>query len=171
VPRLPARGPYGAALTLLVALLVIIRWWQTDKQPAAPEALAEGAYAVQKAVDGDTLVLANGARVRLIGADTPETVKPNHPVEPYGPEASEFTRRFLARGGWSVRLQFDRERVDKYGRFLAYVYVDDQMLNEALIREGLARAEPQYRYSAAMKARFVAAEATAKAAKRGIWSR
>lgn len=149
--------------------MVLIRWWQEPKEQA-PEALTEGVYAVEKVVDGDTLALANRARVRLIGVDTPETVKPNHPVEPFGPEASEFTRRLVARSHWSVRLQFDRERQDKYGRFLAYVWVDDRLLNEELLLAGLARAETQYRYDAAMKKRFRAAEAEAKAAKRGIWS-
>lgn len=166
-PRI--RGPFGMLLTLLVVLVVLIRWWQ-EPQDQKPESLAEGVYAVQRVVDGDTLLLANRARLRLIGVDTPETVKPNHPVEPFGPEASEFTRRFIARGGGSVRLQFDRERQDRYGRFLAYVYVDDRFLNEELLLAGLARAETQYRYDAAMKKRFRAAEAEAKAAKRGIWS-
>ncbi|MFH1266468.1 MAG: thermonuclease family protein, partial [Planctomycetota bacterium] len=110
-------------------------------------------------------------RIRLQGIDTPESVKPNHPVEPFGPEASEFTRRFVAEGGGRVRLQFDRERVDKYGRFLAYVWVDDRMLNEELLRAGLATAETGFRYSKAMKDRFRRAEDEAKAAGRGIWSR
>jgi len=158
-------------VAILVMLVALVRWWQSERQPAPPESLSEGSYPVGKVVDGDTLQLANGARLRLIGANTPETVKPNHPVEPFGPEASEFTRRFVAQGGWTVRLEFDRERVDKYGRFLAYVYVDDVMLNEELIRVGLARAETQYRFAAAKKARFKAAEAEAKAARRGIWSR
>jgi micrococcal nuclease len=133
-----------------------------------PEALPPGAYQVGRVVDGDTLLLSNGARVRLIGADTPETVKPNHPVEPWGKEATQFTREFVA--GGEVRLEFDREEKDKYGRFLAYVWVDDRMLNEELIRAGLARAEPQYRYAAAMKRRFMRAEAEARKAGHGIWS-
>jgi micrococcal nuclease len=106
--------------------------------------------------------------VRLIGANTPETVKPRWPVEPWGPEASAFTKRFVA--GGDVRLELDAELHDRYGRILAYVWVGDRMLNEELIRAGLARAELQYRYSAAMKVRFRHAEAEAKAARRGIWS-
>lgn len=169
-PRLPRRGPQGILVLLVIALALLVRWWQEPKEQPA-ESLGEGTYAVARVVDGDTLALANKSRVRLIGVDTPETVKRNHPVEPFGPEASEFTRRFVARGNWSVRLEFDRERKDKYGRFLAYVWVDDQMLNEELVRAGLARVETQYHYAAAMKKRFRAAEAEAKAAKRGIWSR
>jgi micrococcal nuclease len=100
--------------------------------------------------------------------DTPETVKPNHPVEPWGPQASEFTRQFVA--GGPVRLEFDRERLDRYGRFLAYVWVGGRMLNEELLRAGLARMEPQYRYARTVKERFRRAEEEAKAAGRGIWS-
>ena len=94
-------------------------------------------------VDGDTFVLADAKEhVRLIGADTPETVKPNWPVEPWGPEATAFTKQFLA--GGEVRLEFDGPPRDKYGRMLAFVWVGDRMLNEELIRAGLARAELQY---------------------------
>ena len=58
--------------------------------------MSEGPYRVQRVVDGDTLLLDNQWRVRLIGADTPETVHPERPVEPWGPEATEFTRQCLA---------------------------------------------------------------------------
>ena len=158
------RLPLAAVVVVLLALV----WRYFSAPPGPPEVLAEGLYEVQRVVDGDTLLLANHARVRLIGADTPETVKPNHPVEPWGPEASEFSRQFVA--GRQVRLELDRERVDKYGRFLAYVWVGDRMLNEELIRAGLARAELQYHYSTSMKTRFRRAEADAKSAGRGIWS-
>lgn len=154
-----------------LAVLVAVRCWQSVPDRLPPENLAEGTYRVERVVDGDTLLLANQARIRLQGIDTPETVKPNHPVEPFGPEASAFTRKFVAEGGGRVRLQFDRERVDKYGRFLAYVWEDDRMLNEALLRAGLATAETGFRYSAAMKDRFRRAEREAQAAGRGIWSR
>ena len=105
--------------------------------PAPPDRLEPGPYHVERVVDGDTLLLSNGARVRLLGVDTPETVKPDHPVEPWGPEATRFTKDFV-RGG-RVRLQFDRTRKDRYGRFLAYVWVDRRLLNEELLRAGLAR--------------------------------
>lgn len=126
---------------------------------------------MERVVDGDTLLLANRARVRLIGVDAPESVKPDHPVEPFGPEAAEFTRRRVAEAGNTVRLEFDRERIDSYGRFLAYVYARDAMLNEELIRAGLAEAETGFRYSQSKKTQFRRAEDEAKAAGRGIWSR
>jgi micrococcal nuclease len=153
----------------LFLLVLVWRGWQLlqpDEAPPAP--LVEQTYDLGRAIDGDTLLLAGGARIRLIGVDAPETVKPNYPVEPWGPEASAFTRQFVS--GGRVRLAFDRERLDRYGRYLAYVYVDDRMLNEELVRAGLARFEPHFDYSTTMKTRFRRAEAEARAARRGLWS-
>lgn len=158
----------AAVLFLLALILVTLRscgFWET---PSAPESLPEGDYPVERVVDGDTLLLRNRARIRLLGIDAPETVRPNHPIEPWGKEASEFLRR--ATIGRSVRLEFDRERVDRYGRFLAYVWVEDTLLNEALLRAGLARAKLAYRYSSTMKTRFERAELAAQAERRGLWS-
>jgi micrococcal nuclease len=125
-------------------------------------------HRLRRVIDGDTIIVAPDATIRLIGVNTPETVKPMHPVEPWGPEASAFTREFLADG--EVRLTFDRERVDRFGRFLAYVWVDDRLLNEALLRSGLGRYEPQFHYSPTMKRRFRQAQQEAQQARRGIWS-
>jgi len=157
-----------AFLVVVLALLVALRFWGPPGRPLPPESLEPGIYRLQRVVDGDTLLLGNGAAVRLIGADTPETVRPNHPVELWGPEATRFTRDFVA--GGEIRLQFDGPRKDKYDRFLAYVWVDGRMLNEELIRAGLAVAKTHYRYSAATKARFREAESEARAAGRGLWS-
>jgi micrococcal nuclease len=137
-------------------------------QVAPPESLAEGEHRVERVIDGDTLLLADGARVRLIGVDCPETVKPHHPIEPFGPEASAFTKSFVA--GGQVRLQFDRERIDRYDRFLAYVFVGDAMLNEELLRAGLARVEHRFHYSQSIKRQFDQAEEEARLERRGIWS-
>lgn len=119
-------------------------------------------------MDGDTLILVGGMTVRLIGVDCPETVHPNKPVEPWGPEATAFARAMLE--GRQVRLEFDRERLDRYDRHLAYVWLGESLLNEELIRAGLGRAEPQFRYSPAMKARFRRAQQEAQSARRGLWS-
>ena len=151
----------------LLALAALHQWRPELFQPTASQPLESGTCRVDRVVDGDTLVV-GGEKVRLIGANTPETVKRDWPIEPWGPEATAFTKDFVA--GGAVRLEFDGPRRDKYERLLAYVWVGDRMLNEELIRAGLARAELQYRYSAAMKARFRRAEAEARAARRGIWS-
>src|SRR5262245_5648382 len=98
IRRSPGPSSVGAIL-LLVGILIAVRVWQEfHAPPPPPEALPAGEYQVLRAVDGDTILLANHARVRLIGANAPETVKPDSPVEPWGPEASQFTKKFLAGG-------------------------------------------------------------------------
>jgi micrococcal nuclease len=140
--------------------------------------LTEGIWTVVYVVDGDTFDVAdadNKYRIRLIGADTPETVRPNTPLEPFGPEASAFTKQKIAEANNRVRLAFDGDEVDRYGRSLAMVYLQmptgEVWLNELLIREGLARAQLQYRYSKGAKTAFQQAEAEAKSARRNLWSR
>ena len=131
---------------------------------------------VERCVDGDTLIVRFGdgttERVRLIGANTPETVKPNSPVEPFGPEASAFTKRRVEEAGGAVRLVADGDRRDKYGRRLAFVYLADSevSLNEELTRVGFAKAQTQYRFSSEMKRRLEAAEDAARREKLGIHS-
>jgi micrococcal nuclease len=93
---------------------------------------------VQRVVDGDTIVLAGGERVRYIGVDTPESVKPGTPVQCYAKAASHANERLVE--GQRVRLRYDAERRDRYGRTLAYVYRarDGLFVNAALVRGGYA---------------------------------
>lgn len=165
--RQKLRIPTWAYVVVLLLVLSVARHWRTTPT-APPVAKTSPAVTLKRVVDGDTLLLTNGERVRLIGVDTPETVKEDAPVEPWGPEASDFTRRFTSQG--KLRLEFDRERRDDYGRTLAYVYVDDRLLNEELLREGLARYLGRHEYSQEKKARFRAAQEEARRARRGIWS-
>ena len=161
---------HARALIIVVVLVawILARLWL--RPPRAPEALTEGTYRVQRVADGDTLLLDNQACVRLMGVDAPEMGNSDQHGEPFAAEASQFARRFLGQQDGVVRLQFDRERVDPYGRFLAYVWVGERMLNEELVRAGLATAETGFRYAPSMKNRFRRAEEEAKAQKRGIWS-
>ena len=160
----PRRLVYGVVVTAVVAVALL---W--PRPALSPRELSPGVYWVDRVVDGDTLVLRGGARVRLIGVDTPETRHPRRGVEFYGPEAAAFTRRQV--GGRQVRLAFDRERTDGYGRFLAYVYIDETFLNEELIRRGYGRSLLTFPYSSRMKALFKSAEAKARRTRLGIWSR
>jgi len=141
--------------------------------------VVEGLWTVIYVVDGDTFDVSNSPdskyRIRLIGADTPEVKKPNTPVQPFGPEASAFTERKIVEANNRVRLAFDGDEVDKYGRSLAMVYLQmpdgtEVWLNELLIREGLARAQTQYRFSKGAKTAFQQAEEEAKRARRNLWS-
>ena len=127
----------------------------------------EGSWRVIRVVDGDTLVLQNDDRVRLIGVDTPETRHPTKPVEPFGPEASVFTKRAVE--GKVVQLKFDREKRDRYQRLLAYVYLDGWCLNEEIIRSGYSKCITRYPFDRSMKARFKLAEDEAKISRRGLW--
>lgn len=120
-------------------------------------------------VDGDTVEVSPAidgiADVRLIGVDTPETYGG---TEPYGAEASAFTESVLA--GQQVALEFDAERIDPYGRVLAYIWLPDgSMFNETLVREGYAQVAtfpPNVKYTD----RFLAAQEEARIAGRGLWS-
>jgi len=150
----------------------------TPPQPPAGDPLAGPApplprgdsqvVRVKRVIDGDTLLLSDGTRVRMIGVDTPETKMEGAEVQPFGPEASEFVKQAVARG--PVTLVFDGESEDNYGRILAHVCVNDRFIGEDLIRLGYARALYRHPYSNAVKDRFRAAENAAKAEKRGIWS-
>lgn len=131
---------------------------------------------IERCVDGDTLIVitTSGARerVRLIGVDTPETVKSNWPIEPFGPEASEYTKLRVEETGGVATLVADGSAYDRYNRRLAFVYLGDEnfSLNEDLCRQGLARVETQYSFSSKMKSRLVAAAAAAESERIGIYS-
>jgi endonuclease YncB( thermonuclease family) len=96
---------------------------------------------VQRVVDGDTFVASvNGRRerVRVIGVDTPESVDPNRPDEPFGEEASNFAKHYL--NDRTVRMAGDVEPRDRYGRMLAYVWLaDGTFWNALLAAEGYAQ--------------------------------
>ena len=125
-----------------------------------------GKAVVERVVDGDTIELTTGDRVRYIGMDTPETVDPRKPVQCFGHEAAEKNRELVE--GKEVTLLPDVEDRDKYGRFLRYVYLGDTFINLELVQQGYAYAYP-YPPSVAHEAEFRAAEAAARKAKLGLW--
>jgi len=108
--------------------------------PASGNVPAGVDVAVRKVVDGDTIEVSDGERVRLIGVDSPETNAPNQPVGCFGADASRFTSSVLP-PGTPVRLVGDVEQRDRYGRLLAYVYrrSDGLFVNAELLRRGLAQ--------------------------------
>jgi len=149
-----------------------------DEERSTPSTIAPGplsANAVMiRAVDGDTIdvrVRGQVERVRLIGIDTPETKRPNSPVECYGPEASAFTTTLLPEG---TPLYLERDVVarDDYGRLLAYVYVtaDGTFVNDRLVREGYARPltiPPNVAHAED----FVEASRSARTEDAGLWAK
>jgi micrococcal nuclease len=120
-------------------------------------------------VDGDTIVLTGGERVRYIGVDTPESVKPGTPVQCYAKAASHANERMVA--GEPVRLRFDAERRDRYGRLLAYVYraSDGLFVNAELVRRGYA-VTLTIPPNVAHAAEFAHLARSARRAGRGLWS-
>jgi micrococcal nuclease len=141
-------GWLGPAALLVVVSAIILRDdpGRPGPQPnakRAPAALAR----VLRVIDGDTIEVSISGEdedVRYIGVDTPETVKPDTPVQCYGPQASAENHRLV--DGRTVRLVFDRERRDVYGRLLAYVYTParggskrPRFVNAILARDGYAR--------------------------------
>ena len=125
---------------------------------------------VKDVVDGDTVHVGRGWRVRtvqLIGVDTPETVHPEKPVEFFGPEAWEFTKKQLE--GKRVHLEFESSNYyDNYGRLLAYVILQDgTVFNAELIKQGYARViapSPFHRYE-----EFRSYEREARVKGLGLW--
>ena len=111
--------------------------------------------------DGDTIVLENGEVVRYIGIDTPER------DDPFYGEATEANQEMLERG--RITLEYDQDRRDRYGRLLAYVWVDTLLLNAELIRKGLASVylfSPNLKY----RERFISLQREARQKSVGIWS-
>jgi micrococcal nuclease len=145
----------------------------TSTGAASAGALAANATVV-RIVDGDTIDVTVGShreRVRLIGIDTPETKKPNTPVQCYGPEATKFTTSLLPAGS---RLHLERDVVarDDYGRLLAYIYLasDGAFVNLEIIRQGYARPltiPPNVAHTG----QFVEAARAAAADNIGLWAR
>ncbi len=171
------RAGVAAATALFVAALVLadrfglFGWagqddWQTyhDKQ-----------FKVVRVVDGDTLDVDfadrltghSSTRVRLWGVDTPETVKPDTPVQHFGPQATRFLRS--ATLGKAVTLKLERSRIrDDYERVLAYVIgPDGANLNKQIILTGHGYADPRFRHP--LQKQFKQAQAEAMSQRRGLW--
>lgn len=126
-----------------------------------------------RVVDGDTIAVeidGREERVRYIGVDTPETVKPDAPVECFGPAASALNKRLLGREGTALTLRFDRELRDRYDRLLAYVYraADGAFVNARLVAAGAARTL-EIPPNTASAAQLNGLEHDARAAGRGLW--
>jgi micrococcal nuclease len=176
-PPHPLRAWLGSAALLLIAALLILRPW--EGQGGAEGGPAEAVALVTRVVDGDTFearIDGEEQDVRLIGVDTPETVKPGAPVECFGPRASAFAQRLLE--GRRLRLVFGEERRDPYDRLLAYAYLDPALeahapdrarfVNATLIRRGMARTltiPPNDRFAPRLRR----LELHAARAGRGLW--
>lgn len=170
---------FTTLVTLVVLLGVALAqhegWLQSASTTAGQAAVTEqpGTYAIDHYVDGDTIAVKMNGKVetvRFIGIDTPETHKPNTPVQCYGPAAAAHTQNLIKNAGGNVRLAADSEGTnrDRYGRLLRYVYLPDgTLVNLVNIQQGYAFYYPYFPFS--KKADFKAAQDQAKAAGKGLW--
>lgn len=158
---------------IFVLIIVATQSGWLSKAPQTLQQYQPGLYTIAHYVDGDTIAVnMNGSveTVRFIGVDTPETHKPNTPVQCYGPEAAAFTKQQIGRFG-KVRLQADPldTNRDVYGRLLRYVYLPDgTLMDERLIQEGYGFAYLDFPFT--KKAQFSADEKAAQAVKKGLWA-
>lgn len=173
-------------LGAVLAVIGLVRWAGSSpgREPSEPSALVPaevpaGAQEgkVRRIVDGDTLIVAVGGtgsippgehRVRLLEIDTPETVRPNYPVQCGGAGATEFAKAELPEGS-TVYLVADREDKDEFGRYLRYLWdFEGEFYNEKAVAEGHARAvlfQPNDRYID----RIRSAESSARQNEKGVW--
>lgn len=159
-------------LAAIPSLLVVCVACGSTGPPVTAGLPGEPNAVVQRVVDGDTLVIESGGveeRIRLIGIDTPESVKAGTEVECYAKEASANTEELLPEGT-AVVLERDVEVRDRYDRLLAYVYraSDGLFVNLAMVDQGFAQPAP-YPPNVAHTGEFAAAGRDARANGRGLW--
>ena len=166
---------FGLIIFLAVLLVVVATqsgWIGSGIKSA--ELNQPGLYNIDHYIDGDTIAVnmnGNVEEVRFIGVDTPETHRPNTPVQCYGPEAAANTQTEISKFG-RVRLQSDPldTNRDVYGRLLRYVYLPDgTLLNEKMIQLGYGFAYLDFPFTPDLKVRFAADQATAQAKHIGLW--
>lgn len=130
------------------------------------EAVATESAVISRVIDGDTVELSDGRKLRYIGIDTPEIVAPGKPIECFGREAKAENEKLVL--GKTVHFEKDVSETDKYQRLLRYVYVGDIFVNDYLVRQGFAHAStypPDVKFSEKLRQ----AEQEARAHKRGLW--
>ncbi|MBA3018454.1 MAG: thermonuclease family protein [Proteobacteria bacterium] len=134
----------------------------------AGQSFAQNWYGVRWVDDGDTIVLIDGRRVRYIGINAPEIDHKDKKAEPCGYSAKNYNKNMVL--SKKVRLEFDREKHDQYGRLLAYVFLEDgTFVNEVMIKNGYAYSlyrNPNKKYNK----RLFKAQRDAMTAKKGIWN-
>lgn len=129
-----------------------------------PAVQPEETALVIRVIDGDTIEILGGQKVRYIGIDTPETGAKD---ECFAQEAEQRNRELVE--GKTVRLEKDRSEVDRYGRLLRYVFVDDQMVNQTLVAEGYAYSKA-YPPDTAYQQELEQLELEARSESMGLWT-
>ena len=156
----------------VLSFLALALWASTAAQRGTapknftPAQVAADTQMVTRVLDGDTIVLAGGKKVRYIGIDTPELYGGRN-AECFAQEAQKKNQELVL--GKRVRLESDVSESDKYGRLLRYVYVGDVLVNETLVREGYAHAR-SYPPDTTRQETLRAAEVLARTENIGLWA-
>jgi len=178
--RLPKKFKYLQVVALVVASVIYFGIKNLPATNNVPVNTKEEWYHVERVVDGDTLKLSDGQRVRLIGVDTPElhysdklvrdakkTGTDIKTIQAMGAKASDFTKGLCANK--KVKIEFDVKKQDRYGRLLGYVYLEDgTFVNAKIIEEGYGQimtVPPNVKYSDL----FLKLENKARQDKKGLW--
>lgn len=160
----------GALLLLAFALSAHYFGWVKPVDPTTFMKFEPGSYTVEQFRDGDTITVNMGGTeetIRFIGVDTPETHKPDAPVQCYGPQAAAYTKARI--GSSRIRLVADRLTTnrDRYNRLLRYVVLEDgTYLNQELIAKGYGFA---YSFPFSRLDQYAETMETAQQVKRGLW--
>jgi len=162
---LPKTGDRRPKTFFILLLLAAVLAWGCGRAPQGPPQQA----LVTQVIDGDTLILAGGARVRFLGIDAPEMERDGRAAEFLAHKAKAYLAQLTQ--GKEVRLEYGPLRYDHYGRLLAHIFLKDNTLVEAaLLRQGLARVyfhPPNLLYRDAL----LAAQKEALEARRGVWAK
>ena len=170
----------GYLLLVFIAIIYNLLFTRKHNQPLvsisptpSPTIITSG-YIVKRVIDGDTIELTTGDKVRYIGINTPELHDPRKLVECYGHEANKYNQQLVE--GKTIYLEKDVSNTDKYGRLLRYVYIDNDsstsprlMVNQLLVNNGYALVStypPDVKYVSL----FIDAESHARNNNLGLWS-
>jgi micrococcal nuclease len=164
--RLPSRHrktAYGVGLIVFFMLIAAVR------PILAPYlGMSRESVTVARVIDGDTIVLADGRHVRYLCINAPEMDAFTAEERRLALEAKDLNSSLVL--GKAVRLQFDSERKDKYGRTLAYVWAGDTLVEASIVEAGLAKAQNYGHPNLIWWNKIMALEAKAKAEHKGIWA-
>jgi micrococcal nuclease len=156
----------GRYLLVFIAVFLCFSLGKSAESGAKSPPKAQFAKVI-RVIDGDTIEIEGGEKVRYIGIDTPELHHPNKAVQPFAQEAYEFNRSLV--DGKNVYLVFDVQRRDRYKRLLAYVFVGETFINAKLVNDGYARVAT-FPPNVVYQELFLRLERKAREENRGLWN-
>lgn len=168
VPLAPFFMPRVYKLRFLLRLLLLFALSGPAAAACPPPPPDAEAAAVRHVHDGDTLILEDGRKLRLLGYNAPEVARRERPAEPLGAEARQRLAQWVEESGRRIRLQHDTELKDRYGRTLAHAFLGDRNVAELMLRAGLGASliiPPNLRHAGC----YGEAEEKARAQRQGIW--